>query len=63
MTANNRDPRPGQVWERANGTRFQIESLRRGYAYYWLSTGSRPQFRSIALANLLRRYHLVKESR
>lgn len=44
----------GQVWERRNGSRITIERVDRGYADYWLATGSKPQFRSIALENFKR---------
>jgi hypothetical protein len=49
----------GQVWERKNGTRFTIERVDPGYADYWLASGSKPQYRSIALENF-KRYRLIK---
>lgn len=59
----NRDPKRGQVWERRNGSRFTIENIRGNYAYYWLSSGSRPQSRSIRIDLLLTRYTLYQDVR
>ena len=53
----------GQVWERRDGSRFRIDHFTPGYAHYWLETGSRPQFRSIRLELLVKRYRHVTESR
>ena len=45
-------PCVGQIWERYDGTTFKIEKIENGYASYWLSSGSHPQFRSIRLDRL-----------
>jgi hypothetical protein len=51
--------RVGQVWQRFDGTRFTIERIERGQAVYWLSKGSKPQYRSISLENLQKRYRRI----
>lgn len=53
-------PGAGQVWERRDGSRFKIDHTDLKYVYYWLDSGSHPQYRSVARANLLRRYRLVQ---
>ena len=52
-------PAVGQIWQRRDGTIFEIEKIRAGYVVYWLATGSRPQFRQIALENLKARYSML----
>ncbi len=49
----------GQIWARANGTTFTIDKIDEKYAYYWLAAGSRPQYRSIRLDLLLKKYKCV----
>lgn len=49
----NTDTLVGAIFERADGSRFTIEKQDGKYVYYWLSAGSRPQFRSIAIERLL----------
>jgi hypothetical protein len=55
----NEDVIVGQVWERHDGSRFRIESRNREYIYYWLATGSKPQYRGIRIDLLLRNYNLL----
>lgn len=59
----------GQIWvdcdPRMNGRLFKIERVDSKYAYYWLSSGSKPQMKSIALGRMRPRkngYQLVAES-
>lgn len=49
----------GEVWQRRNGSTFTIEKVQRGFVRYYLSAGSRPQFREIAIDNPLKRYRRV----
>lgn len=49
----------GQVWERRDGSRVTLEHVRGEYASYYLTSGSRPQFRSVRIDLLLRRWKLV----
>lgn len=56
--------RVGQTWERHDGSRFVISKIQNGYVWYWLSRGSRPQFRQIRLdrfTDCSRNYRLVEE--
>jgi hypothetical protein len=53
------DVRVGQVWERRDGSRVTIDYIERGYARYWLATGSRPQYRDVRIDILLKRWKLV----
>jgi hypothetical protein len=48
----------GQTWERRDGSRFVINHCMDGHVRYWLSAGSRPQFRSIRIDRLFRYYTL-----
>jgi hypothetical protein len=48
----------GDVWERRNGSTFTIDWVDRKYVY-WLSSGSHPQYRSISLENLQKRYRRI----
>jgi hypothetical protein len=49
----------GQEWQRPNGSRFVIDHLDEKNVYYWLSAGSSPQYRSIRIELLLRRYQFI----
>lgn len=50
----------GQIWERHDGSQFTIDHLTTcGYAVYWLSSGSRPQFRSVRVDRLRKHYKLL----
>ena len=53
------DVKVGQVWQRKDGSRVTLERVARGYATYYLTTGSRPQFRDVRIDVLLRRWKLV----
>lgn len=51
------------IWQRRDGSIFEIERLDGRYAWYWLASGSRPQFRSIEIERLNRRYRCVSPLR
>jgi hypothetical protein len=57
MTAE--DVKVGQTWERKDGSRVTLDHIGRGYATYWLASGSRPQFRDVRIDILLKRWKLV----
>lgn len=54
--------RVGQTWVRPNKSTFKIESIKGNYVWYWLSAGSKPQFRAIRKDLLLRRYKLLTKN-